>query len=480
MSAEISADEEKSKPAEGVEPEKAALRYGRTAGLLTVGVGLTGIATYLFFALASHDLSKNDYGEIAVAWSAVFITVSTLYRPIEQLLSRTIAERRARDQHIGQPIRVAATIQLSLAAAFAVVALIFRDPIENNLLSGNTTLYWILVGSVLAYAASFFARGYFAGSRRFGLYAGLLMAESLSRVVFAVLATIGITNGQDAIAIGIVAAPCFSLIVVPLAFGSRAARQPRVREVREKEERGELSAGPQFTFAHGGGFAAAVLLIMFGEQTLVNAGPLLIKHKPEVGAAGAGYIFNVLMIARAPMVLFQAISTSLLPHLTNLRSKGPKSGEDAYRLSVRITIGAVVVFSGVTLLVTAVAGPELMQIFFGSKFDYDRAQLMVVAGGMGFYLAAVTLNQSALARGQVRYSAAFWMTAAVGFVVWVLMPVVDPYMRVCTGFAGAGFFLCIATFVLYRRPGLGRPGDVIEPGSEQEVEARIAALDEAG
>jgi hypothetical protein len=32
----------------------------------------------------------------------------------------------------------------------------------------------------------------------------------------------------------------------------------------------------------------------------------------------AGVVFNVLLIARAPLQLFQAIQTSLLPHLTGL------------------------------------------------------------------------------------------------------------------------------------------------------------------
>ena len=47
------------------------------------------------------------------------------------------------------------------------------------------------------------------------------------------------------------------------------------------------------------------------------------------------------MIARAPLQLFQAVSTSLLPHLTNLRSRELKGGEDAFRLSVRVTMLAV-------------------------------------------------------------------------------------------------------------------------------------------
>jgi len=46
-------------------------------------------------------------------------------------------------------------------------------------------------------------------------------------------------------------------------------------------------------------FAAAVLLIMICEQTFLNAGPLLVKG--TAGAAAAGFIFNILMIARAPL-----------------------------------------------------------------------------------------------------------------------------------------------------------------------------------
>ena len=96
-------------------------------------------------------------------WSAVFVLISVLFRPVEQLLSRTIAERQAHGQPIGSALRVAATIQLGLAAAFAVAALALRGPIQDDLLSGNETLYWILVTAVLAFAASFFARGFLAG-----------------------------------------------------------------------------------------------------------------------------------------------------------------------------------------------------------------------------------------------------------------------------------------------------------------------------
>src|SRR5919201_1087706 len=103
-----------------------ARRFGRSAGMLSVGIGSAGLLTYVYFSLASHHLDRVDYGEVVVLWSAVFVLISFLFRPVEQLLSRTIADRQARPQAIGQPLRVAATIQLGLAAAFAVAALALR------------------------------------------------------------------------------------------------------------------------------------------------------------------------------------------------------------------------------------------------------------------------------------------------------------------------------------------------------------------
>jgi O-antigen/teichoic acid export membrane protein len=445
-----------------------AKRFGRSAGMLSVGIGSAGLLTYVYFSLASHNLDRTEYGEVVVLWSAVFVLISVLFRPVEQLLSRTIAERQAHGEPIGQPLRVAATIQLGLAVAFAVAALALRVPIQDDLLSGNETLYWILVTAVLAFAASFFARGFLAGNRRFGLYGALLLMESTARMSFALAVALGIASGQTAVALGIVAAPILSLTVVPLAFAGRAMRG------RAAAAPPRPAAGSEFTLARGGGFAAAVLLIMVSEQTLLNAGPLLVRATED--AAAAGYIFNVLMIARAPLVLFQAVQTSLLPHLTRLRSSPREADADAFRLSIRFTLGAIAAFAALVALVVLVAGPQLMQFAFGKKFSYDRAGLLIVTIGMGFYLSSGTLNQAALAQGQARRSAACWVTSAAAFLVWNLLPVLNEFRRVEVGFAGAAALLCGLLYLLYRSPR-PRHEDIPRPGSPEEIEARLAAAD---
>ena len=117
-----------------------ARSYGRGAAVLSVGIGVTGLVTFAYFALASRSLPENEYGHITLLWSAVFITVSVLYRPVEQLLSRTIADRDARGVEGGEHLRVAATIQLALGGLFAAVALALRGPIEDDLLGGSSTI----------------------------------------------------------------------------------------------------------------------------------------------------------------------------------------------------------------------------------------------------------------------------------------------------------------------------------------------------
>ncbi len=460
----------------------ASAEYGKTASFLAVGVGLTGLITYAYFLIASHVLSEPDYGQITVLWSAVFITISTLYRPVEQLLSRHISERLTKKQPIGQPMRVASTIQIGLALFFAVTALALRGPIEGNLLEGNEALYWVFFGAVLFYAASYFARGFLAGIGNFGLFTALILSESCFRTLFAVLVAVSLLSGQSAVAIGIVAAPSLSLMVVPLAFARRAKREGAdstdAADLGAPGREAEGAPTDDFSMKHGSGFAAGVLVIMFSEQAFLNAGPLITRGLQD--AAAAGFIFNVLMIARAPLQLFQAVSTSILPHLTKLHAaKDPESTREFHR-SVRGVLLGIAAFTAFTAVVVLIAGPELMQLAFSKKgaAAYDRAGLLLVTLGMGLYLGSVTVNQACIAQGQVRRAAARWITCAALFIAWNFVPLVtDEFRRVEFGFALTAGVLFALLYLIYRRPH-ERAEDVPEPGSPEELETRLAAIDE--
>jgi O-antigen/teichoic acid export membrane protein len=412
---------------------EATASYARGARILSIGIAATGVFTFGYFAVASHVLPSRQYGEISTLWAILFVTISVIYRPVEQLLSRSIAQRRARGMAGGHPLRTPALIQASFALLFLAVALALRPQIVDHAFGGSETLYWILVGSVLAYAASYFARGYLAGHQWFALYGGLVLFESVARFMFPVAVAVGVASGQTAVAFGILAAPFASLLVIPWALRRHVAA-----DASEPAGDGAMR--------ESAGFAVSVAAIQLAEQTLISIGVLLVPT-----AVVRGIVFNALLIARAPLQLFQAIQTSLLPHLTGIEAR---EGADGFDSTIRVTVMLIAAFTAIVALALAALGPQLMDIAFGKGYTYPRGGLVLVALGMGFHLTAGTLNQAALARGQASRAAAAWLVSGAIFVGWMVSPIVSGYLlRAETGYAFAAALLAAMLFVLYRRGG---------------------------
>jgi len=460
--------------------DKSSRSYGRGARILSVGIACTGLLTFAYFSIASHVLNAVQAKRVDLLWSVMFVIISVIYRPIEQLLSRTIADRRARG-HAEHPLRVPITIQLGFALVFLAVALALHGEVVAHVFDHYGVLYDVLVVGTLAYAASYFARGWLAGHEYFALFAGLVLMEALARICFPLAVAIGIAGGQTAVVLGIAAAPLVSLIVVPAAF------------VRQREERREaLTASPSATheadaalagpitvdeadaalagpgtegvqeitahgelsFRRGTGFALSVSGIMLSEQTLLNAAVLTVAAT-SADAALAGIVFNVLLIARAPLQLFQAIQTSLLPHLAGLEAT---QGHEAFGRAIRVTVLAIAAFAAAVAFGLLVIGPFAMEhIFFGQHYSYDRFGLALIGLGMGFHLSSGALNQAALARNHTRLAAACWGLAAAVFLAWMLTPVVgDQLLRAEIGYAGATAMLALALATLYRHGASAR------------------------
>jgi O-antigen/teichoic acid export membrane protein len=165
-------------------------------------------------------------------------------------------------------------------------------------------------------------------------------------------------------------------------------------------------------------------------------------------------VFNVMLIVRAPLQLFQAIQTSLLPHLTGLEAT---EGHAAFARAIRVTVLAIGAFALAVALGLLAFGPFVMSHLFGQAFSYNRFGLAVIGLGMGFHLTSGALNQAALARGHARAASACWLAAAVVFVAWMLTDAVhDQLLRTELGYAGATALLAAALALLYRRGSAAR------------------------
>jgi O-antigen/teichoic acid export membrane protein len=430
--------------------------YASGARILSIGIASTGVFTFAYLATASHVLSQQAYGRVSLCWAIMFVILSVIYRPVEQLLSRTIADRRARGL-AGHPLRVPALIQAGFAAVFVIVALVLRHRIERDLFDGSRALYWILVIGVLAYAASYFARGWLAGHERFALYGGLVFLESTSRFLFPLAVAFGIGSGQGAVGLGMAVAPFVSLMVIPFAFSRvRHRGGPRVA-VADAAGEGPAHAGIEEaeTDAHAGGlslghgtrFAVSVVGIMLAEQALMNAAVLIVNA--DSGRALAGFVFNVLLIVRAPLQLFQAVQTSILPHLAGLEAR---ESPDEFHRAIRLTVTVIAGFAGAVAIGLLAIGPFVMTALLGNKgFHYGRLGLAVVAIGMGLHLVSGTLNQAALARGRAPLSALAWLIAAAAFVGFVASNAISAEVtRVEVGYFGATLALSVMLLLIYR------------------------------
>ncbi len=249
---------------------------------------------------------------------------------------------------------------------------------------------------------------------------------------------VGLASGQTAVALGMAAAPLLSLVVVPLAFSRRGPGD------------GDADAVPAARSAArgAGGFALAVFAVQLAEQTLLNAAVLL-ADLTSPDPAVAGFVFSALLIARAPLQLFQAIQGSLLPHLAGLEAT---AGAAEFARAIRVTVLAILAFAGAVALGLLVLGPWAMDLLFEDSKRFGRWGLVLVAVGMGAHLVAGTLNQAALTRGRAGAAAAAWLLSAAVFVGWMLSEAIaDPLLRAEAGYAGAAGLLCLLLAAIYRR-----------------------------
>ena len=202
------------------------------------------------------------------------------------------------------------------------------------------------------------------------------------------------------------------------------------------------------TLRAGAGFAASVAAIQLAEQTLLNASVLTVSATATTALAGV--VFNVLLITRAPLQLFQSIQTSLLPHLSGLEAT---EGHEAFARAIRVTLLAIVAFAGAVALGLLLIGPWAMDVVFGHGYDYGRLGLAVIAVGMGFHLRAGTLQPGRAGprprpRGGDDVAGRAPRSSSCG---WSCPSIDDELVRAEIGYAGAAALLCALLRALYRR-----------------------------
>jgi O-antigen/teichoic acid export membrane protein len=407
------------------------------AALMSIGTLASGVLAYAFNVLAARALGPAAYGAIGALWGGMFLLAVLLFRPIEQTVSRAVADHVARGEDARPAVRSAARLTVLVTAAALAGCALAWAPITDRLFGGEPVLTAALMAGVAGYAISYFARGLAGGVQWFGGYGLVLLADGAIRFVLAI--PLLLVASQTVAAVAIAAAAAGGALA-PLVSRKRG----NLRRLAGAK-RGEYALGSAVRFA----LPASV--IAGAEQVLVSGGPLLVLIAGGEGAAeAAGVLFAATLLVRAPVFLPQGVQASLLPSLTTFRARGDDAA--LHRATVKVAV-ILAGFAGVLAAGALIAGPLAMELLYGDAFTAGRTDLALLCVGIGGFMAAGVFCQAALARAQAWEAARGWAIGATAFVALELLLSGTAFHRVSVAFAAGS---TIAGLLLMRTLWGGR------------------------
>jgi O-antigen/teichoic acid export membrane protein len=430
---------------------------------VAVGLGLSGAATYAFFAVASRALDPVDYAAIGVLWSLLFAVGNGVMQPLEQEVARAVSDRRARGIGPGPVVRRAVRIGVGFTAVLCVAATatelgaraLDEDPgwLLSNLFGGNEVLVVVFLVGLAGFCAAHLTRGALSSHGRFAAYATFFAVDGIGRVLLAgVLAVAGVAT------VGAWGAILAAAPFLGVAVALRGQRD--LTEAGPEASWGELTRALGWLLAGTGSLALVVQGGTVAVQVLADADQ----------ADAAGVFLNGLQIARIPLFLFQAVLASLLPRLSRQAAGGDLA---AFRHGLGRLVGAILGVGALAVVAATVVGPVVVDLLFDATTALEARDLGLLSGAFVVIMAAICLDQGLIALGAHRLMACGWMLSLATFVVVTALGD-DLFLRVEVGLvAGAavafGWMLACLTWQLRRSSAHVEPVSFAEAVAESPL-----------
>lgn len=360
-----------------------------------------GVLTYVFLAAPARSgaLSVADYGLFTTVWFVAFTLGSGAMVPLEQELTRRATEELhgpalPTDAGPQRWLGAAGVTAVAIVLAVAVALGVFAEPVAAILFDGDQRLVLASALSVAGFAVSWVVRGWLAGIGRFRAYAFLIVVDSVIRLVF-VLYLIGMTDDSRpsifsySLGLGMGVAGVIGLVMI--RFWPRHTSPTAVSEFFQGWI---VLAGSQLLaqLVVNGPVLLAPVLAQFGEDDIVG----------QLGA--------VLVVVRAPVILFPALAATMLPYLTRLVLADDYAGFTAALNRFAILSAAAVAAAG---LAGALLGPTVVGILFGAEFVLGPVVTGMLGAGSLLFVWASTESLGLLALGRRSLITRAWLMAVV-------------------------------------------------------------------
>ena len=321
-------------------------------------------------------LGPERYAPLSVLWSAVFLTVPSVWGPLEQELARRLSSRSETGDGGAPVVRAGWATALAVGAPLVALLLLTAPWSAERLFSGEVAVALALGLAVATFAANHVTRAAMAGVGAFRAYGACISLDSASRLAACLVLAAADVRSPVPYAFAVAVAPLVPVLVLR-ARGTAVTPGPdeRARDV-----------------------ATHVLPLVGGQvfaQVLVNGGPIAVALLAAPGEEEvAGQFLAALLIARIPLFFFQAVQGSLLPGLARRRASGDRSG---FVGQVRSLLLAVALVGSVGVVGAAVAGPAVVRLAFGDAFALGPRDLAVLTVGIACFMAATVGAQAVVA-----------------------------------------------------------------------------------
>jgi O-antigen/teichoic acid export membrane protein len=385
------------------------------------GIAIAGLTAYAFLSLSYRQLvpgsSTVDYSAVFGLWVVVYTLTPGLFQPLEQEVGRALAHRRAQGIGGGPLVKRAATLGGILALAAVIGSIAAGPTITGRVFNHEAVLFVSLLIGIVAYYATYIARGALAGNGRFGAYGTMLAAEGIVRLLAVIVLVIIGSRSPGAFALVLVLPP-----IAAMAIGLRG--QKNLLEPGPAAPYSELSS------AIGYLLLGSVLCQALSYSAYIAAVVLKTPAQDDlVGKLAAG-----ILIARIPLLGFQAVQAALLPKLARLAG----AGQDVeFRKALRQLVLIVLAVAVIGVLGGFAIGHGVGRLLFGKKFELGNRDVGLLAIGSGAFIFTLTLAQALIALRSYAAAALSWLAGGVGCVIGAVVAH-DLFLRSELSFALGG------------------------------------------
>ncbi len=379
----------------------AARQLSTGSASVAAGLGVFGVATFVYLGVVGRDLGPGDYAPVSLAFTLVNALGLGLFFPVEQETSRLMAFRRAHGSTAPSLRHVLRYLGITWLL-IALAALLAPGPIARTFLAGEPSLVPVTAAALASLGVEYLVRGSLSGSGRYLRYGAQLAIDGGARAGLALLVM--------ALGWGSILTYALVLVVAPLLAAVLTVSSSAVRWLRQSPT--SVGRTPM----------AALVATTVASQLVANAGPLAIAVLAgPAERTGAGSFVSAITVGRIPLFLFAAVQAAFLPTLSGLVARKAFS-EFRHTLRVALWVTAGVGLAGVGGV--ALIGEWFLHLIYGRAFTVSYVDLVLIAVSGAIYMVAQASAQAVLSHRRDRLGLIGWISGLVATVaaLWLPLP----------------------------------------------------------